>query len=65
MIISLVAEKLILILTAFSIRFKTGFYKFFTTYSKYNSTDLYSKSSNNLNENKPNNSDNEFEPFLK
>lgn len=65
MIISLVAVNLILIITAFSIRFKTGFYKFFTTYSKHNSTDLYSKSSNNLNENKPNNSDNEFEPFLK
>lgn len=49
------------------INFKTGFYKFYTTFSNYKSTDLnfYNKSSNNLNENNPNNSDDEFKSFLK
>jgi hypothetical protein len=54
---SLVAVIIILIITAFSISFKTGFYKLFTTYSKSKSRDLNYKSSNNLNENKPNNLD--------
>lgn len=71
-IISLVAVIIILIIIAIplwgkGLNFKTGFYKFSTTSSNYKSTDwkFYNKSSNNLNENNSNNSDDELKSFLK
>ena len=49
------------------INFKMGFYKFYTTSSNYKPANLKfdNKSSKNLNENKPNSWDKEFNSFLK
>ena len=44
-----------------------GFYKFYTTFSNYNLANLKfdNKSNKNLNQNKPNSLDKEFNSFLK
>lgn len=58
---------LIILIRVFKMNFKTGFYKFYTTFSNYK-PEIFkfdSKSSNSLNENKPDNSDKELNYFLK